>query len=98
MEPQYKIWDESFWAKVDLADPELKIVIEAESFEFHGQRKQLLRDCRRYTELAARGWVVLRFSWDEVMFDPDYVRRMIEQTVRTRRGQLTGTTARRAAG
>ena len=27
--------------------------IEADGFEFHGARKGLVRDCRRYTELTA---------------------------------------------
>ncbi|MDN5796269.1 MAG: endonuclease domain-containing protein [Intrasporangium sp.] len=90
--------DDSFRARVDLADADLKIVIEAEGFEFHGEREQLVRDCRRYTELGARGWVVLRFTWDQVMFEPDYVRRMLEQTARTRRGQPDGTTAGKATG
>lgn len=97
VEPQHRIWDGDFGARVDLADPELKIVIEAESFEFHGERKHLLRDCCRYTELAARGWVVLRFTWDQVMFEPDYVRRMLELTVRVRRDQLAGATTGQAA-
>jgi very-short-patch-repair endonuclease len=95
---QHRICDDGFFAKVDLADAELRIVIEAESFEFHGERKQLVRDCRRYTELAARGWVVLRFTWDQVMFQAAYVRQMIELTVAVRRGQLAGATAVPVAG
>lgn len=81
VDPQHVIEDDSFTAQVDLADERLKIVIEAESYEFHGSRRQFRRDCRRYTELGARGWVVLRFTWHEVMFQPDYVRRMLAMTV-----------------
>jgi very-short-patch-repair endonuclease len=82
--PQHVIEDDSFAASVDLADPALKIVVEAESYEFHGTRRQFRRDCRRYTELGARGWVLLRFTWSEVMFEPDYVRRMVALTVASR--------------
>jgi very-short-patch-repair endonuclease len=82
--PQHVVEDDSFAAQVDLADAALQIAIEAESYEFHGSRKQFRRDCRRYTELGARGWVVLRFTWHEVMFQPDYVRRMLAMTVGTR--------------
>lgn len=60
--------------RVDLVDHRLKIVIECDSFEFHGKRSGLARDITRYTALARRGYVVVRFSWEEVMFDPDYVR------------------------
>ena len=33
------------------------MVIEAESFEFHGSRKAFDRDCRRYNSLVIRGWL-----------------------------------------
>jgi very-short-patch-repair endonuclease len=82
--PQHVVEDDSFAAQVDLADARLQIVVEAESYEFHGSRRQFRRDCRRYTELGARGWVVLRFTWHEEMFQPDYVRRMLAMTVASR--------------
>ena len=47
--------------------------LAANPFEFHGHRAGLRRDCERYTALALRGWLVLRFSWEDVMHDPDYV-------------------------
>lgn len=98
VEAQYRVRYDDFYAKVDLADPTLRIVIEAESFEFHGERKQLVRDCRRYTGLAARGWVVLRFTWHQVMFEAHYVQQMIAMTVAVRRGQLAGSNLRQAVG
>jgi len=49
-------------------------VIEADSFEFHGRRKALKNDCERYNAFVTAGWTVLRFSWEHVMFEPDYVR------------------------
>ncbi|TQM63966.1 DUF559 domain-containing protein [Humibacillus xanthopallidus] len=88
---QHVIADRTFYAKVDLADAALRIVIEAEGFENHGTRAALKRDCRRYTGLGARGWVVIRFTWDEVMFDPDHVLTALRQVVATR--TRTATTA-----
>lgn len=82
---QFEIRDAAFYAKVDLADVELRLVIEAESFEHHGTRAALLRDCRRYTDLGARGWTVLRFSWEEVMFHPDRVADALRLAVAARR-------------
>lgn len=67
-------------------------MLEADSFEFHGQRAALTRDCERYDELVARGWLVLRFTWEQVMLRPDWVARVIEATVRRRqaeRGPMT---------
>ncbi len=68
--PQFLIDDT--W-RVDLGDPKRRIVAEADSFTFHGSRAALDRDCRRYDEMVSRGWLVLRFSWEQVMFDEPWV-------------------------
>ena len=80
--PQVEIVGEAFYARVDLADVRLRVVIEADSFAFHGAREQLRRDCWRYDELVARGWVVLRFAWEQVMFAPEWVRSILVEAVR----------------
>ena len=67
--------------RVDLADLALGIVVECESFEFHSDAKSLKKDVRRYTSCARRGLVVVRFTWKEVMFDPDYCRRVLRDVV-----------------
>lgn len=77
VEPQYWIGER----RVDLADPRLGLVIEADSFEFHGERRQLKRDCERYNALTADGWVVVRFAWEHVMFEPEYVRAVLASAV-----------------
>lgn len=59
--------------RVDLGHPGLRIVIECDSFQHHGHRSALAYDCRRYSELAAAGWIVLRFAWEHVMFEPEWV-------------------------
>ncbi|WP_433002721.1 endonuclease domain-containing protein [Kribbella sp. CA-294648] len=71
--PQYRIRDRSFFTRVDLADPLSRIVLEADSFAHHGSRAALRRDCRRYVELAARGWLLLRYSWEDVILDETWV-------------------------
>lgn len=72
----------------DLADEELRIVVEAESFEWHGKRKALQRDCRRYNSFVLAGWHVVRFSWEDVMLDQAYVAETLAEIVRTRAGTL----------
>jgi very-short-patch-repair endonuclease len=82
VEPQVRITgDLGLRARVDLADRRLRIVIEADSFEWHGDRAALRRDSRRYDLLVVDGWVVLRFCWEDVMHDPDFVRAVLEATV-----------------
>ncbi|MCW2843636.1 MAG: hypothetical protein JWN22_1552, partial [Nocardioides sp.] len=61
----------------DLVDERLRIVVEADSFEWHGKRSALARDARRYNSLVAAGWLVLRFAWEDVIHDPDHVRRVL---------------------
>lgn len=85
VEPQVVIEDGPFAARVDLADERLRIVIEADSFEFHGSRKGLDRDCRRYNALVVRGWFVLRFTWEQVMFEPGLVAATVRALVDQRR-------------
>ena len=51
----------------DLVDEALRLVVEADSHEFHTERDQLDSDCWRYDELTLGGWRVFRFSWPQVM-------------------------------
>lgn len=73
--------------RVDLLDPRLGIVIDCESFEWHGTKAGMARDVRRYTDLARRGLTVVRFTWEEVMRHPDYVRQVLIDVVAVRRLQ-----------
>ena len=68
-EPQVEVRDDEFSARLDLGHRKLKIGLEADGFEHHGNRRALVRDCRRHVSLSIRGWVVLRFSWEDVMYD-----------------------------
>ena len=77
-DPQVVVRDDDFFARVDLGDRRRMIVAEADSFEHHGHRSALVRDCRRYNELVARGWRVLRFAWEQVMFEPGWIEQWCE--------------------
>ncbi|WKN49562.1 DUF559 domain-containing protein [Nocardioides sp. Arc9.136] len=81
VEPQVEVWEPEFLGRVDLADRRRRIVLEADSFEWHGRRDRLASDCRRYNGLVVHGWLVLRFSWEDVMFHPEDVRRVLEAAV-----------------
>lgn len=73
--PQAVVRGPGFTVRPDLVDETRRVVAEADSFEWHGSRAALRADCRRYNDLALDGWLVLRFSWEDVMFRPDYVKR-----------------------
>ena len=82
LRPQVVIEQDGWRGRPDLVDLERRLVVEADSFEFHGRRVALVRDCERYNALVLRGWTVLRFSWEHVMVEPDYVRASLERAAR----------------
>jgi very-short-patch-repair endonuclease len=84
VEPQQLVTSTTPWVRPDLVDRDLKIAIEADSFEWHGGREALTRDARRYNLLVADGWLVLRFAWEQVMFDPAYVHGVLAAVVQRR--------------
>lgn len=71
--PQRPISWPGFYARPDLVDEDLRLVLEADSHTWHSSRADLRRDCRRYNALVLNGWTVLRFTWEDVMFHPDAV-------------------------
>jgi very-short-patch-repair endonuclease len=75
--PQFAVRAGRLVVHVDLADPLSGVALEADSFEFHGNRADFRRDCERYDELVAAGWTVLRLPWELVMFHPDSVVRLV---------------------
>lgn len=86
--PQYPIASFDATHTVDLADKELRLALEADSYTWHGNRAGFERDCRRYTCLTVDGWMVLRFTWSMIMSSPDWVRAVIEAAVAHARGRL----------
>lgn len=72
-EPQADVEVTGMTLHPDLVDRARRVVLEADSWEFHTGKAAHTRDCWRYNELVAEGWLVLRFAWWHVMEDPDYV-------------------------
>ncbi|TCM51372.1 endonuclease domain-containing protein [Kribbella sp. VKM Ac-2568] len=71
--PQYLVEDGRFRAQVDLGHGVARIALEADGYQFHGSSSDFAADCRRYDELVAAGWLVLRFTYQQVIADPDWV-------------------------
>ncbi len=70
---------------IDVAIPELKVAVELDGAAFHGSQQARERDIRRDAALAARGWVVLRFSYRRLVSQPAGCRREILQVCAARR-------------
>lgn len=82
--PQVSVYGPGFLGRPDLVDERLGIILEADSFEWHGGRAALRRDARRYNRFVVNGWLVLRFAWEDVMFHPDEVRAVLTALVAER--------------
>jgi very-short-patch-repair endonuclease len=63
--------------RADLVDPARRVVLEADSFEFHSDTAALNRDMKRYNAFLCEGHLVVRFGWRHVMFEQDYVRQVV---------------------
>jgi hypothetical protein len=60
-------------ARVDFAYPELLLAIEVDGWESHGTPQAMGKDFVRQNGLVPYGWRVLRFTWAQVVHQPDYV-------------------------
>jgi very-short-patch-repair endonuclease len=94
---QLPMWDRGVRARPDLVDEVRGLILEADSFEWHGKRAALRRDCRRYTAMVVAGWRVLRFAWEDVMHDQEYVRSVLAAVSRPPERTEAGNRARPAA-
>lgn len=74
----------------DVGCAEARVLLEADSHEFHKSRQDVMRDCHRYDEMIIAGWIVLRFAWEHVMFHPQWCRDVIAWVVRQRLGVSSG--------
>jgi very-short-patch-repair endonuclease len=79
-EPQVPIRTRGRLVVVDLADRRRRLVIEGDSYTYHGTRSAFARDCDRYDELVADDWRVLRFTREHALMRPA---RVIDVVVRT---------------
>lgn len=64
-------------ATVDFAAAPLKIAIEVTGHGTHSTRAERRADAVRRNELAAMGWTVIEFTYEQVCFESEYVRRTV---------------------
>ncbi|GAB3963669.1 DUF559 domain-containing protein [Plantactinospora veratri] len=72
-----------FVGRVDLGYPRLRIAIEYEG-DHHRERAHFRQDVARLNDLRAAGWVVLRFTADDVLRHPARVVAQVAQAIRER--------------
>jgi Protein of unknown function (DUF559)/Transcriptional regulator, AbiEi antitoxin len=67
--------------RLDFAYPEHKVLIEVDGRRFHAARRRQKNDMRRDNVMNVRGWTVLRFTWEDVVTEPEYVIAMVRQAL-----------------
>ncbi|MGY1741745.1 MULTISPECIES: DUF559 domain-containing protein [unclassified Blastococcus] len=85
---QYRLAHADGTVKLDRAWPEVKLAVELDGARYHTSPEDRQRDLARDRELAALGWVVLRFTYADVLRDPDGVRRKVLEVYAARAAQL----------
>lgn len=82
---QYLIFDgDEFVARRDFVYPFEMVAIEVDGWRFHAGLEAWQRDLATDNRLIAMGWVVLRFTWDDVANRPDQVIRRIREVLEQR--------------
>jgi very-short-patch-repair endonuclease len=69
------------FAQPDCEYPRWKIAIEADSYRWHGTRSDWERDRARDRVLRSMGWIVLRFSWEEIYLHPEFVLSEVDKAI-----------------
>lgn len=59
--------------EIDFVWPDRRLMVEVDSYRHHGTRAAFERDRRRDQDLTAAGWRVVRFTWRQVIDEPERV-------------------------
>jgi very-short-patch-repair endonuclease len=78
----------------DFAWPEQRFVVETDGYRYHSSPQARRRDNRRDRELTALGWRPVRFTYEEIAFEP---REVAQELVRLLRQPALSRNARTAA-
>jgi very-short-patch-repair endonuclease len=57
----------------DFAWPDQRLVVETDGYRYHSSRQAKRSDNRRDRQLTARGWRPVRFTYEEIAFEPAQV-------------------------
>ncbi len=67
--------------RIDFAYPRQKVAIEVDGRKWHSSRPVVNRDLRKSNALNVRGWIVLRFTWEDVMHCGDLVVQQVREAL-----------------
>ncbi|HVA75121.1 MAG TPA: DUF559 domain-containing protein, partial [Acidimicrobiales bacterium] len=67
------VWGPQRRYRLDFAYPALRLAIEVDGFAFHFTPEQMRADNHRSNTLTAAGWMILRYNWWDVTYEPERV-------------------------
>ena len=76
--------------QLDAAIPNLKIGIEADGEVWHNNPDKIAKDKRRDSELAANGWIIIRFTDKEINDHPQDCLNVLIKVIKKRTGMGEG--------
>ncbi|GAA4017400.1 hypothetical protein GCM10022247_45870 [Allokutzneria multivorans] len=87
---QFEVLDGAgrFLARLDGAFPEERVGLEFDGRSVHSAPEALYRDRARQNDLMELGWVLLRFTWWDVVEQPGRFVDAVSRTVAMRRATL----------
>ncbi len=71
-------------AYADMLHRGAMLVVELDGERYHGPRKAQQLDRTRDTDLAAAGYLTVRFGWDDVVYRPAWCRERLLAVVAAR--------------
>jgi hypothetical protein len=66
----------------DMLWPDLRLIVELDGTDAHSSAAQLRADAARQAALEAQGYLVIRFGWDDVRFEPGRVAAEVGRALR----------------
>lgn len=70
---QHRVQVDGHVYRLDLAYPGRMLAIECDGFTHHGTRPAFESDRARQNRLVTAGWTVLRFTWQQIVREPEVV-------------------------
>ena len=74
-------WLRKVNGRVDLAYPEPRVIVEGDSQRWHGTPEAFQLDRRRDNLAQIAGWIILRFTWQDITERPEYVVYTVERAL-----------------
>jgi very-short-patch-repair endonuclease len=81
--------------RLDFAWPSLRIAVEADGYATHRDRYR--KDRRRWTDCNRAGWLLAVVTWEDVLYNPEYVVQAVRDLIAERAGSAPSPQAASAA-